>query len=132
MSLADRLDSLRQAQQPALTQPAPTAPRQNARQAAQDPFASVKASVHQALLESLGPKLYDPHLEESELATRVRHTLQEVIDAEHTARSSRSCAIRRSPRSWSTGRARSTSNAVGRSTQSMPASRRTNTCVALL
>jgi pilus assembly protein CpaF len=84
MSLADRLDSLRQAQQPALTQPAPTAPRQNARQAAQDPFAGVKASVHQALLESLGPKLYDPHLGESELATRVRHTLQEVIDAEQT------------------------------------------------
>ena len=84
MSLADRLDSLRQAQQPVLTQAAPTAPRQNARQAARDPFASVKASVHQALLESLGPKLYDPHLEESELATRVRHTLQEVIDGEQT------------------------------------------------
>ncbi len=84
MSLADRLDSLRQAQQPALTQTAPTSPRQNARQAARDPYAGVKASVHQALLESLGPKLYDPHLEESELATRVRHTLQEVIDGEQT------------------------------------------------
>ncbi|HET7278246.1 MAG TPA: CpaF family protein [Dermatophilaceae bacterium] len=84
MSLADRLDSLRQAQQPVLTQAAPTAPRQNARQAARDPYAGVKASVHQALLESLGPKLYDPHLEESELATRVRHTLQEVIDGEQT------------------------------------------------
>jgi pilus assembly protein CpaF len=84
MSLADRLDSLRAAQHPTLVSTASMAPRQNARQAAKDPFAGVKASVHQALLESLGPKLYDPHLEESELATRVRHTLQEVIDAEQT------------------------------------------------
>jgi pilus assembly protein CpaF len=45
-----------------------------------DPFAEVKASVHQGLLESLGPKLYDPHLEQSELEQRVRQTLQNVLE----------------------------------------------------
>jgi pilus assembly protein CpaF len=40
--------------------------------------------VHQALVDSLGPRLYDPHLSESELAAQVRTTLQQVIDAEQT------------------------------------------------
>ncbi len=47
-----------------------------------DPFASIKTSVHQALLDSLGPQLYDPHLDQGELESKVRHTLQEVIDLE--------------------------------------------------
>ncbi|SES43775.1 pilus assembly protein CpaF [Pedococcus cremeus] len=82
MSLADRLESVRRAQQPAATaeqdRNAPERPR------IVDPFAAVKASVHQALLDSLGPQLYDPHLDQGELETRVRHTLQEVIDSEET------------------------------------------------
>lgn len=49
-----------------------------------DPHAGVKDRVHQSLVESLGPRLYDPHLSEAELATQVRTTLQEVIDAEQT------------------------------------------------
>ena len=49
-----------------------------------DPFAEVKASVHQALIESLGPQLYDPHLEQSELELRVRQTLQSVLNSENT------------------------------------------------
>jgi pilus assembly protein CpaF len=53
-----------------------------------DPFAEVKASVHQALLDSLGPKLYDPHLEQSELEQRVRQTLQGVLEAEEAPLSS--------------------------------------------
>ena len=44
----------------------------------------MKASVHQALLDSLGPQLYDPHLDQNELEQKVRHTLQEVIDHEDT------------------------------------------------
>jgi pilus assembly protein CpaF len=80
MSLADRLESVRRAS--AVT------PQERAAQPGRarpiDPFASVKASVHQALLDSLGPQLYDPHLDESELASRVRHTLQDVIDLEET------------------------------------------------
>jgi pilus assembly protein CpaF len=53
-----------------------------------DPFAEVKASVHQALLDSLGPKLYDPHLEQSELEQRVRQTLQGVLEVEEAPLSS--------------------------------------------
>jgi len=47
-----------------------------------DPFVEVKERVHQGLIDALGPRLYDPHLEESVLATQVRQTLQEVIAAE--------------------------------------------------
>lgn len=88
-NLADRLEAARQAQilgtrddygTPAFK---PTgngaAKRRNS-----DPFAPVKERVHQALLESLGPRLYDPHLPESELASQVRLTLQQVIDSEQT------------------------------------------------
>jgi pilus assembly protein CpaF len=35
-------------------------------------------------MESLGPQLYDPHLEQSELELRVRQTLQAVISSENT------------------------------------------------
>ena len=82
MSLADRLDSVRRAQQPVVDQ-GPAGPDAD-RPSIVDPFAAVKASVHQALLDSLGPQLYDPHLDQGELETRVRHTLQEVIDSEET------------------------------------------------
>ncbi len=82
MSLADRLDNVRRGQQPAPEAGAARAAGQPASQRARDPFASVKAAVHQALMDSLGSSLYDPHLEESELESKVRHTLQEVLDAE--------------------------------------------------
>src|SRR6476646_10040242 len=49
-----------------------------------DPFSGVKERVHAALVDSLGPRLYDPHLAESELAAQVRQTLQDVIDSEQT------------------------------------------------
>jgi pilus assembly protein CpaF len=53
-----------------------------------DPFAHVKASVHQALLESLGPRLYDPRMEQSELEQQVRQSLQAVLELEETPLSS--------------------------------------------
>ena len=81
MSLADRLDSVRRSQQPAANDHGTATPD---RTRIVDPFAAVKASVHQALLDSLGPQLYDPHLDQNELETKVRHTLQEVIDSEET------------------------------------------------
>src|SRR6478672_11315216 len=81
MSLAERLESVRRSQQAANDAPAPSA---HERQRVVDPFAAVKASVHQALLDSLGPQLYDPHLDQAELESKVRHTLQEVIDHEET------------------------------------------------
>jgi pilus assembly protein CpaF len=47
-----------------------------------DPFADIKRSVHASLLEVLGPTLYDAKMDERELSSRVRQTLQAVIEAE--------------------------------------------------
>jgi len=44
----------------------------------------VKASVHQGLIDSLGPQLYDPHLKQADLEQRVRLTLQTVLEGEST------------------------------------------------
>lgn len=83
MSLADRLDSARRSQEPvAATGPQHASP--NARRRHSDPFSDVKGRVHQALIDSLGPRLYDPHLPEADLAAQVRQSLQETIDAEQT------------------------------------------------
>jgi pilus assembly protein CpaF len=49
-----------------------------------DPFAHVKQVVHQQLLETLGPKLYDSRLTQSDLEAKVRATLQEVLAQEET------------------------------------------------
>ena len=57
-------------------------PRRAARNA--DPFAGVKRSVHQGLLETLGPKLYDAHLDQRELEQRVTQTLQAVLQRDDT------------------------------------------------
>src|SRR6476660_55695 len=84
MSLADRLDSVRRAAQPHAPEREAHSGQSQERHRIVDPFAAVKASVHQALLDSWGPQLYDPHLDQSELESKVRHTLQEVIDQEET------------------------------------------------
>ncbi|MGO4596684.1 CpaF family protein [Terrabacter sp. 2RAF25] len=88
-NLAERLDRARAQQQVVVdngpAQARPTAgPTPVAKRRAVDPFAGVKERVHQALVEQLGPRLYDPHLAEAELAAQVRTTLQEVIDLEQT------------------------------------------------
>jgi hypothetical protein len=49
-----------------------------------DPLAGIKRSVHQSLLDALGPTLYDAELDERELAVRVRQTLSQVIETEQT------------------------------------------------
>jgi len=74
MSLSDRL-----AQRAPAAVPLEHAavPRRAARHA--DPFAAVKRSVHEALLEALGPRLYDAHLDQRELEQRVTQTLQVVL-----------------------------------------------------
>jgi pilus assembly protein CpaF len=60
------------------------APSTRRRARGTDPFAHVKKSVHAALLESLGPKLYDARMTESELEQKVRQTLQIVLEREET------------------------------------------------
>ncbi len=49
-----------------------------------DPFSGLKRRVHQSLVETLGPKLYDANLSPGELEQRVRATLQQVIEQEQT------------------------------------------------
>ncbi|MBT0771035.1 CpaF family protein [Kineosporia sp. J2-2] len=46
-----------------------------------DPFAELRRTVHETLLEGLGPKLYDARLSQTELEQRVRQTLHEVLHA---------------------------------------------------
>ena len=83
MSLAERLDQARRGPERSTATDGPIAANR-----APDPFAAVKESVHAAMLESLGPQLYDPHLEQSDLEQRVRTSLQSVLEAENTPLSS--------------------------------------------
>jgi pilus assembly protein CpaF len=79
MSLAERLEQGRQSRETvngSEPQPGPVH--------VVDPYAKVKASVHQGLIDSLGPQLYDPHLKQSDLEQRVRLTLQTVLENEST------------------------------------------------
>jgi pilus assembly protein CpaF len=81
-NLSDRLEAARRAAQPAASAPSPTA--RKGPSARRDPYAAVKDRVHQKLVETLGPQLYDPHLAEHTLAAQVRSTLQEVLAEEQT------------------------------------------------
>jgi pilus assembly protein CpaF len=47
-----------------------------------DPFSDVKRTVHASLVETLGPKLYDARMTQSELEQQVRSALQSVIALE--------------------------------------------------
>lgn len=49
-----------------------------------DPFTHVKQVVHQQLLETLGPKLYDARMTQTDLEAKVRATLHEVLAQEET------------------------------------------------
>jgi pilus assembly protein CpaF len=49
-----------------------------------DPFAVVKTTVHAALLEALGPKLYDANIDQRDLERRVTETLQVVLQNDDT------------------------------------------------
>jgi pilus assembly protein CpaF len=84
VSLADRLEQARRSPATSSNKRESATADTSAAARIRDPFARVKASVHQALMESLGPQLYDPHLEQSELELRVRQTLQSVISSENT------------------------------------------------
>ncbi len=80
MSLSDRL--AQRLVTDALTRETQGVPRRTARHA--DPFAAVKRNVHEALLEVLGPGLYDAHLDQRELETRVVQALQSVLQRDET------------------------------------------------
>ncbi len=86
MSLAERLAQDKRLQEPgtpAQRQPGvPTTQRRASTRT--DPFAEVKRSVHAELLGNLGPKLYDPHMGQTELEQQVRQTLQKVVEQQET------------------------------------------------
>jgi pilus assembly protein CpaF len=86
MSLSDRLAQARLDRgTPTPTTSASHEPRSRAKKpGAADPFADLKRKVHEQLLDTLGPKLYDSRMTESELEQRVRQSLQEVLALEET------------------------------------------------
>ena len=80
-SLSDRI-AQRLAPPPAPGELQQPAARRQARYL--DPFAAVKHSVHAALLETLGPRLYDAHIDQRELEQGVVETLQNVLWRDET------------------------------------------------
>ena len=83
MSLIERLAAQQSASAaPALAPEQRPATRRASRHA--DPFTAVKRSVHEALLEDLGPRLYDSHLEQRELEEQVIQTLRTVLQRDET------------------------------------------------
>jgi pilus assembly protein CpaF len=80
VSLADRLAQL---QAPAAVQHEQPGPKRHGTRHA-DPFGAVKRSVHEALLEAMGPTLYDAHLDQRELEQQVMQTLQAVLQRDET------------------------------------------------
>ena len=86
MSLADRLAEARRQKAPTERAEADDTliGRPAARRKSSDPFADLKRTVHQALLDNLGPKLYDSRQTQSELEQKVRQALQEVLSQEDT------------------------------------------------
>src|SRR3954453_20467264 len=87
MSLADRLAQARRDRTPVLQEPSAGPndppgqgmPVRTRRQPNIDPSGDLKREGHQALLDTLGPKLYDARLTQSEMEQKVRQTLQEVL-----------------------------------------------------
>jgi pilus assembly protein CpaF len=80
MSLSDRI--AQRLAPTAMPGEQPGGARRPARYA--DPFAAVKRSVHTRLLETLGPRLYDAHVDQRELEQRVIETLQNVLRQDET------------------------------------------------
>jgi pilus assembly protein CpaF len=78
VNLADRIEAARRGG-PVAVVPDQRGPGRSERP--RDAFAEVKQTVHAALLDSLGPKLYDARMEQSELEQRVRQTLHSVLES---------------------------------------------------
>jgi pilus assembly protein CpaF len=86
MSLADRLARAQQTRTLA-TQPQSSAPSVSPlqrRRRNEDPLAGLKKAVHTELLQTLGPKLYDARTTQTELESKVKTTLADVLQREET------------------------------------------------
>src|SRR5215216_2271630 len=68
-----------------LPQSAPREPDQRQlHRARPDPLAELRQKVHRALVEALGPRLYDSELTAEQLHTKVREMLQRALEEEET------------------------------------------------
>ena len=83
MTLAERLAQAKRASEETTSRPA-SAPAERRRHRAADPFGELKRSVHQTLLDNLGPKLYDAELTPADLEKKVRQTLLDVLAQDET------------------------------------------------
>src|SRR5919112_993926 len=82
-SLHERLARARTAG--VLPQSAPREPDQRQpHRARPDPLAELRQKVHKALVETLGPRLYDSELSTEQLETKVREMLQRALEEEET------------------------------------------------
>jgi pilus assembly protein CpaF len=88
MSLSDRLAAARDARHAeACASRTPAAPGESPqgtaasrrRRRSPDPLAEVKRQVHHALLEDVGPALYDTRISQNDLEQQVRLSLQQVL-----------------------------------------------------
>ena len=81
MSLSDRLAQARKGREFEIATPDvdEAAPQRSTRKRSVDPYADIKKSVHAALVESLGPQLYQTQLSEADLSQRVRVVLHDVL-----------------------------------------------------
>ena len=86
MSLSDRLEQARKGRELDIQTPDldEAAPQRSTRKRSVDPYADIKKSVHAALVESLGPQLYQTQLTESDLSQRVRVVLHDVLTRDQT------------------------------------------------
>ena len=86
MSLSDRLERARATQAGPMSHDATDAkaPLPTRLSRTSDPFAEVKRRVHAALLETLGPQMYDAQMPQSQLELQVRATLQSVLEKQET------------------------------------------------
>jgi pilus assembly protein CpaF len=86
MSLSDRLAQARKGRDLEIKTPEldEAAPQRSTRKRSIDPYADIKKSVHAALVDSLGPQLYQTQLSEADLSQRVRVVLHDVLTRDQT------------------------------------------------
>ena len=79
MSLSDRIAKAQRTLETQTSSHTQTAAQSRRRTAQSDPFGEVKRMVHAQLVQSVGPKLYDANMTQTELEQLVRATLQNVM-----------------------------------------------------
>jgi pilus assembly protein CpaF len=82
-TLHERLARARTAATPATATP-PAAEQRQPHRAKPDPLAELRQKVHRALVEAVGPELYDAELPPEQLHAKVRELLQRALEDQET------------------------------------------------